>query len=113
MKKIPARSSNPYLVLYEDAIKHAAYRVKLEADQVGKSWVDGYKGLLKTIEDYVWKAQELVSSDRHQKALVRLGNLKQAATGLADGKPIPEETKQQLILRLDVLNDKPAGDSFD
>ncbi len=113
MKKAPARSSNPYLVLYEDAIKHASYRVKLEADQVGKSWIDGYKGLLKTIEDYVWKAQELVSSDRHQKALVKLGSLKQMAGRFAGDKPMPEETKQQLILRLDVLNDRPTAESFD
>ena len=113
MKKTPARSSNPYLVLYEDAIKHASYRVKLEADQVGKSWLDGYRTLLKTIEDYVWKVQELVSSERHQKALVRLGSLKQKTTGLGADKIVPEDAKQQLLVQLDVLGTQDSGEAFD
>ncbi len=113
MKKTPARSTNPYLVLYQDAIKHASYRVKLEADQVGKSWVDGYKALLKTIEEYVWKAQNLVSSEKHQKALVRLGGLKQRLSSLASDKPVPEDTKQQLLVQIDVLGSQDSGDTFD
>jgi hypothetical protein len=113
MKKTPARSSNPYLVLYEDAIKHASYRVKLEAEQVGKSWLDGYRTLLKTIEDYVWKLQELVSSDSHQRALVRLGTLKQKAASLSSEKPMPEDTKQQLLTQLDVLGSDDSGEAFD
>ncbi len=113
MKKTPARSSNPYLVLYQDAIKHAAYRVKLEADQVGKSWLDGYRNLAKTIEDYVWKVQDLVSSKDHQRALVRLGALKQRIVRLSAEKTVTEDTKQQLIIELDVLGDQSSGEAFD
>ena len=113
MKKTPARSSNPYLVLYEDAIKHASYRVKLEADHVGKSWIDGYKSLLKTIEDYVWKLQDLVTSETHQKALVRLGNLKQRVSAIAADKPLPEDAKQQLLVQIDVLGTGDSGEAFD
>jgi hypothetical protein len=113
MKKAPARSSNPYLVLYEDAIKHASYRIKLEADQVGKSWLAGYHNLLETVEDYTWKLRDLVTPQRHQKALGRLGTLKHRLADMIQDKPVPEETKQELIIGLDVLSERPEAESFD
>lgn len=96
-----------------EAIKNAPQSIEEEFSRTANPWLSCFGSSIFVVETYLSspKIKELLSLEKYEQADKRIEGLKERVYGLKELYPdkqtiVPEDIKQELLDRLDILRDE-------